>query len=310
MLMRSVCTGIYMKGVHDPLPRDFRDEIRTLRKIGFNCVDFSFCEWRQPTFVLRGDDWKEKIEGIAHTCREVGMTVGQTHTPFIKFCDPDMDPSLQTEEGKAYYREMLRRSYIATQMLGCRYTVAHPLSSRREGNTRNACIERNHAVWGPYIEQGAKLGVTTCLENMQFLMVPEAYTFCERHEELIELVDSFHDPFVGACWDTGHANLMGYRDQGKPIRDLGSRLKVLHLNDNKFGNCRDEHLIPGMGDVDWPKVLEALVDIGYQGTLNYETGKVAREAGGAMELDLVRMAYANQDYLLKLYEEIRQARSE
>ena len=52
------------------------------------------------------------------------------------------------------------------------------------------------------------------------------------------------------------------------IRILGKDISILHLHDNS-GHW-DDHLLPGMGNINWPAVFEALEAIGYSGVYNFE----------------------------------------
>lgn len=73
-------------------------------------------------------------------------------------------------------------------------------------------------------------------------------------------------PLLLACWDTGHVNCEGslYED----IVILGKELYAIHYNDNH--GKTDEHLIPYMGTLNHDEVLNALMDIGYQGYFTLE----------------------------------------
>ena len=106
---------------------------------------------------------------------------------------------------------------------------------------------------------------------------------------------------VGICWDTGHANQNGF-DQSRALKAVGSRLRVLHLNDNHYG-IRDEHLVPYMGEIDWAHTMETLAEIGYSGTLNLEVGKVARRLPeGSFKDTGVRLIYEAGAALRELFE--------
>ena len=54
------------------------------------------------------------------------------------------------------------------------------------------------------------------------------------------------------------------------LKLIGSRLKMVHLNDNWAED--DIHLAPFLGNVDWQDVVRGLKDIGYSGSLNLEVG--------------------------------------
>ena len=141
--------------------------------------------------------------------------------------------------------------------------------------------------------------------NQQGVSWENLETLCRLLEcqpgDLIEFVDSFADPMVGICWDTGHANQNGF-DQYRALTAVEHRLKALHLHDNHYGN-KDEHLLPYMGEVKWEDVIRALVDIGYEGTMNYESAKACTRANGEAQMQLIRLSYANACYLRDLYEQ-------
>ena len=73
------------------------------------------------------------------------------------------------------------------------------------------------------------------------------------------------------CFDTGHTHEAG-SFWVPPVEDcmriLGKDITLLHLHDNS-GHW-DDHLLPGMGTIKWPRVFDALDDIGYSGTYNLE----------------------------------------
>ena len=87
-------------------------------------------------------------------------------------------------------------------------------------------------------------------------------------EDLLELLDKLNaDDIFGICWDTGHANLAQV-NQPAAIQQIGSRLKALHINDNR--GEKDDHLLPYLGYVEWTPLLKSLADVNYQGDFTYE----------------------------------------
>ncbi len=85
------------------------------------------------------------------------------------------------------------------------------------------------------------------------------------------LVDSFDSEWVSVYFDVGNVLLTGFPEQW--IRILGPRITRVHVKDFKrsvatlAGFC---HLLEG--DVNWPEVMEALREIGYDGWLTAEVG--------------------------------------
>jgi len=113
------------------------------------------------------------------------------------------------------------------------------------------------------IAEYAKSGPTAiCLENLgPGSGVHTAADFAK----LLEAVDADN---VAVCLDTGHANIADV-DSAEFIREVGPRLKALHIADN-LGQ-RDDHILPyGRGTVAWAEVTRALREVDYTGLFNFE----------------------------------------
>lgn len=298
----SAATGIYQQRGDSPIHRDLNEVITVLHDIGYDTFDLSLASLEQPEFILKGDDWEKKIDRLGNTAAKLGVTFFQSHLPFVPNCSMQAYPAFQTPGYRELFFEYTRRAYCASAMLGIKWTVLHPLTFPEHNYENKASMEGNHALYDSYVELGVKRGVGTAIENM---VPPQGWKlgmiYCQHYEQLIELVDSFADPMVGICWDTGHANL-SFLDQERALRTIGSRLKVLHINDNH--GMRDEHVLPYMGTVDWDALIRGLVEIGYDGALSYETGKTSANAYGSLQLEYVKMAYKNGLYLLEKYEKM------
>jgi len=84
---------------------------------------------------------------------------------------------------------------------------------------------------------------------------------------LEEIGDDPEATNLGICIDTGHANMS--HDAGREpvpnyLERYAGQLLHVHLHDN-HGET-DEHLIPGDGIIDWPRVLRTLESIRFTGT--------------------------------------------
>jgi D-psicose/D-tagatose/L-ribulose 3-epimerase len=69
--------------------------------------------------------------------------------------------------------------------------------------------------------------------------------------------DQVHDPYVGALFDTFHANIEE-KCFSDAVRALGPRLQHFHA-------CENDRGTPGTGHVAWDEVFAALREIGYDG---------------------------------------------
>lgn len=267
--------------------------------IGYRYVDINFTELTDKNFILRDGNWQQRVEKVGETAARLGMHIHQSHLPFVG----QTRENLYAGEYAEYFDICMHRAYQASGMLGVKWGVIHPRTYPEFNHEGKACLEANHAYYDRFVELGVGLGVGTAMENqLPFLKRQRATCYCQHYDQLIELVDSFHEPLVGICWDTGHANQMQF-DQARALRTIGKRLKALHINDNHYGT-RDEHLIPFLGEIDWYQVMETLAEIGYEGVLTYETGQVGRGSPpGPLQDALANATYASAKVLVEIYEE-------
>jgi hexulose-6-phosphate isomerase len=92
--------------------------------------------------------------------------------------------------------------------------------------------------------------------------------FITKPDQLIQYVDDFKSDYVGAYFDC--SNMIKY---GVPpaewIRKLGKRM--LKFDFKGYSNSKQWVAI-GEGDEDWPAILKALADVGYNGWATAEVG--------------------------------------
>lgn len=80
--------------------------------------------------------------------------------------------------------------------------------------------------------------------------------------QAIEVVDAVSSPGLGIVLDTFHMN-MEERSIADAIRAAGSRIVHFQANENHRG-------FPGTGHLDWPVIMRALADTGYEGPISLE----------------------------------------
>jgi hexulose-6-phosphate isomerase len=107
-----------------------------------------------------------------------------------------------------------------------------------------------------------ELGVKIAIENVwnQFLLSPL---------EAARYVDEFNSPAVGWHFDVGNVINYGWPEQW--VRILGKRIQKLHIKEFSRKRRDKEGLWKGFdvplleGDDDWPAVMKALDEVGYNG---------------------------------------------
>lgn len=277
--------------------------IRRYHELGFETLDLDGNVPQYPDSYLMAEDWERQIDEIGEAAARYGMVFSQLHLPFHKNACEELDPRFQTPGFKEKYRLCTERAYLAGERLGIPWAVAHVVTVQDNGFCRKDTFEYNHRYYDNYVEFGIRHGVGTAFENLCKINTPhQKHRYCGHQDDLIEFVDSYRDPMVGICWDFGHANVSGL-DQVIALRQVGDRLKCVHVNDNL--GVKDDHLIPFVGEIDWYAIAKVLAEIGYTGSLSMEPGGYVGRAPRAMQEHLAKSAYESCNYLRKLCEEAR-----
>jgi len=143
--------------------------------------------------------------------------------------------------------------------------VHMPWRADHDPTPNDVCDRRARAAIGRLLPEAEKLKVHLNIENIffnGFLMSPG---------EMIDFVDSFSSDYVKVHFDTG--NIMEYQFPEHWIPMLGKRIKNVHLKEyTKKGSDHSlESFRPLLdGTTNWPAVLNAFEDIGYDQYLTFE----------------------------------------
>jgi len=117
----------------------------------------------------------------------------------------------------------------------------------------DAAYDRSQAAFMQLKEKAEALKIKIGIENVwnQFLLSPL---------EMRDFIDEINSPYVGVYFDIGNVLYTGLPEQW--IRILGKRIYKLHFKDYRRSGAFVDLL---SGDVNWPEVMVALKDIGYNG---------------------------------------------
>lgn len=110
--------------------------------------------------------------------------------------------------------------------------------------------------------EAERRGVVIALENVWngFLLSPV---------ELCDFLDRINSPWIAAYFDVGNILKFGMPEDW--IRTLGPRIARVHVKDYRMTAGTGAGFVPpGDGDADWPAILAALRDVGYDGPLTVE----------------------------------------
>jgi L-ribulose-5-phosphate 3-epimerase len=152
----------------------------------------------------------------------------------------------------------LARSLQIAGALGADGVLLHPGALTAEGTYEEAWCDLRDALL-EMAPIASEHGAAICLENVwnKFLLSPR---------EARQFVDEIDSPWVGIYLDS--ANMMAYGYPEQWIRELGSRIKKVHLKDFTRSEHRFVNLLEG--DTDWPVVMAELRLAAYGSTLIHE----------------------------------------
>ncbi|QDV70352.1 L-ribulose-5-phosphate 3-epimerase UlaE [Rosistilla carotiformis] len=143
--------------------------------------------------------------------------------------------------------------------------VHMPWRADHDPTPNDVCDRRAREAIGKLLPQAEKLNVSLNMENIffnGFLMSPM---------EMADFVDSFSSEHVKVHFDTG--NIMEYQFPEHWIPILGKRIKNVHLKE--FTKKGSDHSLEAFrplldGTTNWPAVLAAFDQIGYDSYLTFE----------------------------------------
>ena len=143
------------------------------------------------------------------------------------------------------------------------------------GKVTNKETENFDQVWSRSQEEVRKVLPTAKDLNVKIAIEVVWNDFLTTPEQLVKYIDEFNDPVVGAYFDC--SNMLKYGvSSANWIRALGKRMLKF---DFKGYSHKNKWVAIGEGDENWPEVLEALAEVGYNG---WATAEVA--GGGKAEL--------------------------
>ena len=179
----------------------------------------------------------------------------------------DTDPAVVARGLEAIRKEIEDcKAYGGTTVLVVPAVVTKTVSYRD-------AYARSQAAIRSILPDAERAGIKLAIEEVwnKFLLSPV---------EFARYIDEFQSPWVGAYFDVGNVVEFGF-PQGW-IRELGKRILKIHIKE--YAKAKRFGYALGEGEIDWPEVAKALVDVGYDGWVTAEVGY-----GNAAELkDVVR----------------------
>ena len=174
-------------------------------------------------------------------------------------------PNPRDTELMAKYQKELFSNLDAAELMGITCAVAHPIAIYQKEISYGDWVRANIAFLTPVVEYAKQKGIKILIENLPSEReAPDNHLYGSCALNISSLAEKLG---AGVCWDTGHANISGFK-QSEQLKVLGGRLDALHIHDNN--GLRDSHLPPFDGTVDWEDVAFGLRCCSFSGIVDVE----------------------------------------
>lgn len=228
------------------------EQLRNVREAGFDCVEVTLNSLRTKS----REESSAALERFRGDAERVGLTIWSVHLPFGRAWDissPDDSVRTAVVDRIAWFIE-------AVQTLRPRKMILHPSAEPIADSLRELHIEHSIRSINTLAGVAARYDAQLLVEDLPRTCL------CNTSREMLSIFKRL-DPAVGVCFDTNH--LLQETPEAF-ARALSGRIASLHVSD--YDAVDEKHWIMGCGSIDWPAVITALADIGYNGVFLFEVG--------------------------------------
>lgn len=203
--------------------------------------------------VMDGD-WQQMVREAKAVLDGYSGRLG-IHGPFISLTLMARDPKI-----RELVQSRLMTGLEISAELGATHMVVHSpfeffgtsFLPHSPGHGQAEQLEIVHETMDPVVRQAEQIGCTLVIENIH-----------DQHPAPVQtLVRSFNSEYVRRSIDVGHAFITHLRGGPTPdqwVREDGQLLAHLHLQDTD-GQV-DRHWRPGLGQLNWYALFEALATL-------------------------------------------------
>lgn len=240
--------------------QSLKESFKMAKDAGFDGVELALFEEGE----LSLNTTEEELLAIKKSAEECGIELYSVASELLwYYWLNDTDETLR-EKGKA----IVRKQIDCAKALGCDSILVVPGVVGADwaipGKTMDyeLTYERSLDALKELSKYAEEKGVCIAVENVgnKFLLSPM---------EMRDFVDAVGSDYVQAYFDVGNCLMEGYPEHW--IHTLGKRIKQVHFKDYRVIAGGDHGFVDLLaGDVDYPAVMQAFKDIGYDGWVTAE----------------------------------------
>lgn len=198
----------------------------------------------------------ERVKGIRETCDKNGIHVGVHTMSAVNMAE--VAPHVRDGVDRYIFGHM-----DACKTLGGEWIVVHAgyhftsdVKMRMEAGLERLKRVSDHAE---------KIGLTVLLENMNWEPDDaEVHYLAHNVEETLYYFDKLDAPHLRWAFTANHAHIV---EDG--VDGFLAAMDIRRCDEVRLADCRrngkEEHLLPGKGDFDFPGLFKRLDDLGFQG---------------------------------------------
>ena len=253
------------------------EQLREVREAGFDYVEVTLNSLRTKS----REECSAALERFRADAERVGLTIWSVHLPFGRAWDissPNDSVRTAVVDRIAWFIE-------AVQPLQPRKMILHPSAEPIADSLRGLHIEHSIHSINTLATVAARYEAQLLVEDLPRTCL------CNTSGEMLSIFERL-DPAVGVCFDTNHL----LRETPEAFaRALGGRIASLHVSD--YDAVDEKHWLMGRGTIDWPSLVTALADIGYEGVFLFEVGGYDsfRDVAGSWDELKRQLASENND---------------
>ena len=242
-------------------PQTLEESFRLAKDAGFEGVEVALDE---SAGQIRLDTTENELLQIKRQAQDAGVELYSVASGL--YWSYWLSSPVAAEREKA--KDIVKCQLDTAAALGCRSILVIPGCVNAEfaapgrvedyAQTYDTALESLEAVKG----HAAACQVEIALENVwnKFLLSPM---------EMRDFIDKLDSPWVGSYLDIGNVLANGYPEQW--VRILGQRIKKVHFKDYRVEAGGLHGFVDLLaGDVNYPEVVKALGNVGYDGWVTAE----------------------------------------